>query len=86
LPVPPAVTWTHGSPIDAVHVQPVSVEMVSVTMPPSAGTAAFVGETLNLHGAASCDTATCDPLMSIAARRETGCAFASTRYTSVPLP
>jgi hypothetical protein len=79
LPASPAVTWTHVSSVDAVHVQPVSVDTVSVMVPPAAETAALVGKTANLQGAASCDTGTCDPLMSIAARRETGCAFASTR-------
>ena len=79
LPVAPAARCTHASLTVAVHEQPASVSTLSVTVPPLAETVEFSGETVNLHGAASCDTAIWVPFTSRVARREAGCAFASTR-------
>jgi len=67
-------------------VQPVSVFTDRMTEPPSADTVVFAGETANLHGAGSCETATCEPFTSIAPRRDEGTPFASTRYVTAPLP
>jgi hypothetical protein len=79
LPLAPETTWTQASSTAAVHVQPTSVSTLSVTVPPPAGTVEFAGETTNLHGAGSCETAIWVPLTSSMPRRDAGCPFASTR-------
>jgi hypothetical protein len=53
-----AGTVIHAAALAADHAQPVSVSTVSISVPPFAETAAFVGETVYRHGAASCITAT----------------------------
>jgi hypothetical protein len=87
LPLPlPLVTWTHAASAAAVHAQPLTVATVNVTAPPSADTAALDGEKANLHGAGSCATVISTVLIVIVARRDAGCALASTRYDSAPSP
>lgn len=53
LPLVPAVMWTHGSPVAAVHAQPVNVDTDTVRLPPAAVTAAFRGDTEKVQGAGS---------------------------------
>jgi hypothetical protein len=86
LPLAPALTWTQDASDAVVHGQPVSVDTVSVMLPPEAATDVLDGETVNVHGAACCDTATCEPLTLMAALRGVGWPFASTRYETVAAP
>ncbi len=77
---------SHASSADADHLQPVSACSETSSVEPDAETVALAGETLNRHGAASCDTAMGEPLTSMAPCRGEGCALGSTRYETVPLP
>ena len=86
MPVAPAATCTQVSSTATLHVHPVSVDTVSATTPASAETVVFAAETMYLHGAASCETPTWNPLTSMTPRRKAGCGFVSTRYAIVPLP
>ena len=82
----PLVTRIHGVWLAAVHAQPVSVSTLSVTAPPDADTVEIGGVTVKRHGAASCETLTCEPLTSSVPLRDAGTPFGSTRYATVPLP
>jgi len=64
----------------------VSVSTFSETAPPDADTDEIGGDTVKRQGAASCATATWEPLTSRVPFRDAGTPFGSTRYATVPLP
>src|SRR5262245_53321528 len=58
LPLPPLVMLNHVAVSVAVHVQPFAAVTVMFAVPPAAATVTFSGDTVNVHGAASCVTVT----------------------------
>jgi hypothetical protein len=88
LPEPfvPLVTASHGTPLDAAHVQPFSVVTWAVVVPPEALTVAFAGDTEKVHGAAAWLIVTTSLLTLIVPWRETGLGFAPMWTSSDPLP
>jgi hypothetical protein len=79
LPSAPDATSIHGASLAAVQLQPSLASTVMVTSPPPGGTVELTGETVNRHGAASCDTATAASFTFIVPLRGDGAVFAATR-------
>jgi hypothetical protein len=76
LPLAPLVMLNQVDVSDAVHVQPLVLVTEMLALPPAAATDTFMGETVNVHGAAFCVTVTVCPATVSVADREVVTVFA----------
>lgn len=76
----------HGTPLDAVQLQPVALVTATNPAAAAASTDAFTGEIAYVHATPSCVIVTVRPATVSVAFREEAVVFAATAYATVPLP
>ena len=76
----------HGTPLDAVQLQPVALVTATDPAAAAASTDALTGAIAYVHATPSCVIVTVRPATVSVALREEAVVFAATAYATVPLP
>ena len=86
VPVAPFVIVIHETALDAVQLQPLAVDTLTVPVPADPVTDAVVGDTLNVQGTPACVTVKVTPAIVSVPVREDVVVFAATLNVTPPPP
>ena len=86
LPVPPAVTLIHGTPLTALQLHPPAACTANVVDPPAAGRAARSGKSVAAQPSSPCVTVNVSPAIASVPVRAAPLDAATTVKRTIPLP